>query len=86
MKNLTVADNRAQRGVPRTIWYAMSKTTEKETKKNRNRSLYQKLEDVVGCRWSVSVLMAKQDGVARPGALERHIAGISTKVLSERLS
>lgn len=46
---------------------------------------YQKLEDVVGCKWSVSVLQAVSGGVARPGALERHIAGISTKVLSERL-
>ncbi len=49
------------------------------------RSTYQKLEDVVGCKWSVSVLQAVAAGVTRPGALERHIAGISTKVLSERL-
>ncbi|HEX6733237.1 MAG TPA: helix-turn-helix domain-containing protein [Azonexus sp.] len=48
-------------------------------------SRYRKLEDVVGCKWSVSVLGAIADGVTRPGALERHIAGISTKVLSERL-
>ena len=47
--------------------------------------IYQKLEDVVGCKWSVSVLQAVAAGVIRPGALERHIAGISTKVLSERL-
>lgn len=46
---------------------------------------YRQLEDVVGCKWSVSVLQAVADGIARPGALERHIAGISTKVLSERL-
>jgi DNA-binding HxlR family transcriptional regulator len=50
-----------------------------------HRELYRCLEDVVGCKWSVSVLMAVRDGVVRPGALERHIAGISTKVLSERL-
>lgn len=49
------------------------------------RSEYRKLEDIVGCKWSVSVLMAVQEGINRPGALERHIAGISTKVLSERL-
>ncbi len=46
---------------------------------------YQKLEDVVGCKWSVSVLSEIADGVHRPGALERSIEGISTKVLSERL-
>lgn len=49
------------------------------------RRTYQKLEDVVGCKWSVSVLQAVAAGVIRPGALERHIVGISAKVLSERL-
>lgn len=48
-------------------------------------SVYRKLEEVVGCKWSVSVLLAVGEGICRPGALERHIAGISTKVLSERL-
>jgi DNA-binding HxlR family transcriptional regulator len=42
-------------------------------------------EDVLGCRWTISVLRAVASGVHRPGALERHIAGISTKVLSDRL-
>ena len=49
------------------------------------KSAYTQLEDVVGCKWSVSVLRAVAEGVLRPGALERHIQGISTKVLSERL-
>jgi DNA-binding HxlR family transcriptional regulator len=49
------------------------------------QSNYRCLEEVVGCKWSVSVLDAIASGVVRPGALERHIAGISTKVLSERL-
>jgi len=49
------------------------------------KSAYSQLEDVVGCKWSVSVLCAVSDGISRPGALERHIQGISTKVLSERL-
>ena len=40
---------------------------------------------MVGCKWSVSVLQAVGSGITRPGALERQIAGISTKVLSERL-
>ncbi len=46
---------------------------------------YASLEDVVGCKWSVSVLLALRDGVSRPGELERGIDGISTKVLGERL-
>src|SRR5688500_15214831 len=43
------------------------------------------LESVVGCKWSMSVLAAISSGVHRPGALERTCAGISTKVLNERL-
>ncbi len=43
------------------------------------------LEDVLGCRWTISVLRAVSSGVRRPGALERHIEGISAKVLSDRL-
>jgi len=46
---------------------------------------YRQLEDVVGCKWSVSVLQAVGGGISRPGALERYVQGISTKVLSERL-
>jgi DNA-binding HxlR family transcriptional regulator len=43
------------------------------------------LEDVIGCRWTITVLRAVAQGVNRPGALERHIDGISAKVLSDRL-
>jgi DNA-binding HxlR family transcriptional regulator len=43
------------------------------------------LEEVLGCRWTFSVLRAVARGVNRPGALERHIDGISTKVLGDRL-
>lgn len=43
------------------------------------------LEDVIGCRWTISVLRAVSSGVRRPGALERHIEGISAKVLGDRL-
>jgi len=56
-----------------------------EKNAGRSRKNYECLEQVIGCKWSVSVLMAVREGVDRPGALERHIAGISTKILSERL-
>lgn len=48
------------------------------------QSTYKKLEDVIGCKWSVSVLTKVGEGVHRPGELERRIEGISTKVLNER--
>lgn len=57
----------------------------KEIIPKKSRKDYECLEQVVGCKWSVSVLMAVQSGIDRPGALEREIAGISTKILSERL-
>lgn len=43
------------------------------------------LEDVLGCRWTISVLRAVGSGINRPGAIERHIKGISAKVLGDRL-
>lgn len=43
------------------------------------------VEEIVGCKWSMSILRALRRGVRRPGALERAIPGISTKVLNERL-
>ena len=49
------------------------------------RNAYRSLEDVIGCKWSAAVLGSIATGVGRPGKLERHIPGISTKVLTERL-
>lgn len=70
-------------GAPGTFW-CKSKTM-KAKKISAADSEYRQLEDVVGCKWSVSVLQAVAAGISRPGVLERHIEGISTKVLSERL-
>lgn len=62
------------------------KTKEKKiTTDTRRQKAYRCLEDVIGCKWSVSVLLAAGDGIVRPGAMERSIPGISTKVLNERL-
>lgn len=61
------------------------KTNTKIISSDRPETAYRCLEDVIGCKWSVSVLLATGAGVIRPGAMEKHIPGISTKVLSERL-
>jgi DNA-binding HxlR family transcriptional regulator len=53
--------------------------------KLRSRHVEILLEEVIGCRWTISVLGAVASGVWRPGALERHIDGISAKVLADRL-
>jgi DNA-binding HxlR family transcriptional regulator len=43
------------------------------------------VEDVVGCKWSLVVLDLVRRGVNRPGAMEHAVAGLSAKVLAERL-
>ncbi len=43
------------------------------------------VEDIVGCKWSLTVLGLVSCGVSRPGAMQRSVAGLSTKVLNERL-
>jgi DNA-binding HxlR family transcriptional regulator len=43
------------------------------------------VEDIVGCKWSLSVLALVREGVSRPGAMQRAVQGLSTKVLNERL-
>src|ERR1043165_404652 len=49
------------------------------------RQSYHSFEDIIGCKWSSMVVAAVAGGVTRPGAMERFIPGISTKVLNERL-
>lgn len=43
------------------------------------------VEDVLGCKWTFTVLQLVRQGVNRPGAMERSVDGLTTKVLNERL-
>jgi DNA-binding HxlR family transcriptional regulator len=43
------------------------------------------VEDVIGCKWSLTVLGLVASGVRRPGAMQRRVAGLTAKVLNERL-
>ena len=43
------------------------------------------VENVVGCKWSLRVLALVREGVVRPGAMEHAVAGLTAKVLNERL-
>ena len=49
-------------------------------------SVARAVEDIVGCKWSLEVLGALRRGVVRPGAIQKHVAGLSTKVMNERLA
>ena len=63
----------------------MTTKSEKISPRLRSRRIEVLLEDVIGCRWTISVLRAVAGGVNRPGALERKLEGISAKVLADRL-
>jgi DNA-binding HxlR family transcriptional regulator len=43
------------------------------------------VEDVIGCKWSLTVLALLAQGVSRPGAMQRRVPGLTAKVLNERL-
>ena len=43
------------------------------------------VEDIIGCKWSLTVLDLVHRGVNRPGAMEHAIEGLTAKVLNERL-
>jgi len=43
------------------------------------------VEGVVGCKWALGILTQIRNGICRPGAIQRAIEGLSTKVLNERL-
>jgi len=38
------------------------------------------VEAVFGCKWSIRILNLIQNGVCRPGEIERSLAGLTTKV------
>lgn len=44
------------------------------------------VEHTLGCKWMLEVLRLIRAGVNRPGAMTRAVEGLTTKVLSERLS
>lgn len=43
------------------------------------------VEDIVGCKWPLVVLDPVSRGVVRPGAMQKSVAGLTAKVLNERL-
>src|SRR6186713_1153210 len=58
-----------------------------QTKKNlrAGTGAARMVEDIVGCKWSLTVLGLIATGVQRPGAMQRRVPGLTAKVLNERL-
>jgi len=44
------------------------------------------VEDIIKCKWSLTVIGLIGDGIYRPGAMVNAVEGLTTKVLNERLS
>jgi DNA-binding HxlR family transcriptional regulator len=44
------------------------------------------LEYVIGCKWSIRILLLIQQNINRPGAITKSIAGLTTKVLNDCLA
>lgn len=60
---------------------------ENQDKNNNTKvTVSRMVEDIVGCKWSLSVIQAVKSDIVRPGEIQRYIAGISTKVLNERFN
>lgn len=53
--------------------------------KGERPDVRQMVEDVIGCKWSLTVLDLVRQGTRRPGAMEHAVAGLTAKVLNERL-
>ena len=58
---------------------------EKKPKGTGPTSVARMVEDIVGCKWSIRLLVLVADGCSRPGALLRACEGLSAKVMNERL-
>jgi len=43
------------------------------------------IENIIGCKWSLTVIDLIRRGIKRPGAIQREVEGLTTKVLNERL-
>ncbi|MFG0333010.1 MAG: winged helix-turn-helix transcriptional regulator [Maioricimonas sp. JB049] len=50
-----------------------------------HRNVHEIFEKCIGCKWTLHVLGQIRSGTHRPGQLERTAAGLTTKVLNERL-
>lgn len=66
---------------------ALKKTSEKNSvvRTPKPPTAARMVEDIIGCKWSLTVLSLVRSGVRRPGAMQRRVAGLTAKVLNERL-
>lgn len=51
-----------------------------------DKNVARMVESIIGCKWSLSVIHLIRNGINRPGAMQRQVDGLTTKVLNERLN
>ena len=62
------------------------KTLEKiNSRKDEGPGVARMVEDVLKCKWAMTVLDLARQGVRRPGAMVMTVDGLTKKVLNERL-
>lgn len=59
--------------------------TTKAKKSPQRLAISRMVEDVIGCKWTLTILQLIRQGTCRPGLLERSVEGLTTKVMNERL-
>jgi DNA-binding HxlR family transcriptional regulator len=81
------AEKTARNGGLLTFWYKLMATLNKKViqKQSSPPAVARMVEDIVGCKWSLTVLSLVTAGVNRPGAMQRKVEGLTAKVLNERL-
>ena len=53
---------------------------EVKTKKNsKNIEVKSMVENIIGCKWSLTVIDLIKNGTNRPGAMQRKVEGLTTK-------
>ena len=57
----------------------------KEKTSEKKLNFHFLVEEIIGCKWSLSILDMLQKGINRPGAMVKNQKGLSTKILNERL-
>lgn len=63
----------------------MTTLKKKTSRVNKPKPVAHMVEDIVGCKWSLTVLSLVASGVSRPGAMQKRVSGLTAKVLNERL-
>ncbi len=60
----------------------MKEMEKSDQKKRRIPDVSATIAAVYGCKWSLKIFGAMQNGICRPGAMERALPGLTTRVQS----